>query len=54
MPTTREQLLTALCDPTEWDADVLGLPEHEATRLLDIYRAEILAEQDTAFNTATT
>jgi hypothetical protein len=42
--TAREQLLTALCDPTEWDADLLGLPEHEASRLLDAYRIEVLAE----------
>ncbi|MGW1174574.1 hypothetical protein ACWD4P_12740 [Kitasatospora sp. NPDC002543] len=44
MPTIREQLLTALCDPTEHDADVLGLPEDQAAELLDSYRAEVLAE----------
>ncbi|WP_224275791.1 hypothetical protein [Streptomyces sp. LS1784] len=40
-PTAREQLLNALCDPTEYDADVLGLPEHEASHLLDAYRTEV-------------
>ncbi|MEU1284947.1 hypothetical protein [Kitasatospora sp. NPDC005856] len=44
-PTIREQLLTALCDPTESDADILGLPEHEAERLLDAYRDEELASE---------
>lgn len=44
-PTAREQLLTALCDPTEWDADVLGLPETEATRLVDAYRDEVIASE---------
>jgi hypothetical protein len=43
-PTARDRLFVELTGPTEWDADVFGLPESKAGALLDAYRDQVLAE----------
>jgi hypothetical protein len=48
-PTARGRLLAELAEPTEWDADVIGLPEAEAAELLDAYRDQVLTETIRSF-----